>query len=398
MQATGNDRIDSFFSTQMRDMLLGTESELDRRSMLDTACESDTMEFFKMRKTDTEIVGIFATRYQTCKLKPDTLYLKRLIASKRATLEIQRNGKNAFTALGITSSPTFYLNQRIEDVKRWGDNSSFLFNISALDRATGGVLPGEILVLDGGQGSMKTSLLLKGIETSLARGARILFFSLDMSPAEIMERRLQAWLDVDQYTIHDMMRGNDERIKETARKIADSDNDNFGIYGNDKGDMWDIDRLLTVARGFMPNVLAIDYLTLLQSEDQDDYRCVKIIMPRLKKFAQEYGVAEVLLSQMGRESKRNQAMGMIGGHSKGGGIVEEIAYTEIELFKDMTENEDELAPLIATVTKTRRGPSGKSFCLEYKPSSLTFTGVARRASRDVKNRHPVFNPKGDIII
>jgi replicative DNA helicase len=398
MQVTGDGRIDSFFSTQMRDMLLGTESEQDRRSMLDTACDADTMEFFKMRKTDTEIVGIFATRYQICKLKPDTLYLKRLIASKRATQEIQRKGQNAFIALGITSSPTFYLNQRIEDVKRWGSDSSFLFNITALDRATGGVLPGEILVLDGGQGSMKTSLMLKGVETSLSRGARILLFSLDMSPAEIMERRLQAWLNVDQYTIHDMMRNDDDRVKEMAKRIADSDNDNFGIYGNDKGDMWDINRLLTAARSFMPNVLVIDYLTLLQSEDQDDYHCVKAIMPKLKTFAQEYGVAEVLLSQMSRDAKRNQAQGVIGGHSKGGGIVEEIAYTEIELFKDATEDEDELAPLIATVTKTRRGPSGKSFCLEYNPASLTFTGVARRASRDVKNRHPVFNPKGEIII
>jgi replicative DNA helicase len=301
-------------------------------------------------------------------------------------------------SLGITSSPAFYLNQRIEDVKRWDSGSTFNFGIEALDRSTGGALPGEILVLDGGQASMKTSLLLKGIGESLRNGSRILFFSLDMSPAEIMERRLQAVLNVNQFTVHDLMRSESDEIKRAAKEIADLDNDNFGMYGNDKGVMWDIDRLLTVSRSFMPNVLAIDFLTLLQRPEQDDYSCVKECMPKLKRFAHEYGIAEVLLSQMGRDAKRNQALGMIGGHSKGGGIVEEIASTEIELFKDNPEHEDELAPLIATVTKTRRGPSGRSFSLEYRPDSLTFTGIARRVQRDSKVKRPVFVNSGEIII
>jgi hypothetical protein len=73
MQATGDDRIDSLFGTQMREMLLDMADERERRSMLDTACDADVMELFKKRKTDEEIVGIFATRYTVCKLKPDAL-------------------------------------------------------------------------------------------------------------------------------------------------------------------------------------------------------------------------------------------------------------------------------------------------------------------------------------
>lgn len=386
--------VDSLFGSQLKEMIVSLDDGNERREMLNTACSSDCIEYIRKRKSDDEIVGIFCARYKQCSMEPDRMYLKRLVASKREILSNQRNGQSAFDLLGFTTSPKFYLNQRIDAVRHWGDSACFEFGIPPLDHATGGVLPGEILVLDGAQGSMKTSLLLKGIETSLVKGTRILFYSLDMSPAEIMERRLQRWLNCDQYTVQGMMRANDKRIEKAVEEIDESDNDNFYMRGNERGELWNIDSLLTFSKQIMPDVIAIDYLTLLQKDRQDEIWCVREAMPKLKRFAQEYGVAVIVLSQMGRGSKREQYKGIIGGHSKGGGIVEELAYTEIELFKDNPWADGEPAKIIATVTKTRRGPSGKSFALDYSPTCLSFTGEAVRVARtSTKAIKPVFNPK-----
>jgi replicative DNA helicase len=89
---------------------------------------------------------------------------------------------------------------------------------------------------------------------------------------------------------------------------------------------------------------------------------VNEVMPKLKKLAQQFGIRVIILSQMSRASKREQQLGSLGGYSKGGGIVEEMIHSEIELFKDVAIN-NQVSPIIATVSKNRRGPSGYSYRL-----------------------------------
>jgi replicative DNA helicase len=277
------------------------------------------------------------------------------------------------------------LRSRLRQVSGWSLDSAFLFGIPCLDELTGGVQPGEMMALSGAQGSMKTSLLLSGIEDALSRGMSVQFFSLDMTPGEIQERRIQRRIRCGQYELHRLIREGAREIAEAESEINDLDANLLDIYGNDgaKPDLT-VDDVAELAKIKMPNVLCIDYLTLLRRQNQDDLQCVNEAMPKLKKLTQLLGIRTVLLSQMSRASKREQQSGVIGGHAKGGGIVEEMAHSEIELFKDAPLG-SEPCPIIASVTKNRRGPSGRSYRLYYEAACMLFTGEYVRVERAGKS-------------
>ena len=384
------DMIDSRLAVQARDHLL-TLDESERGDMLCRLCEYDAQEFMKERKTDAEIRGVFVNRYRQCRLEPPGELLTRLIGQQRGILNARRSGERDMALFGQTASPTYHLNRRIKAVQSWSENYSFGLGIEALDAITGGCLPAELFVISGAQGSMKTSLLLGAIERAIVNGLKVLFFSLDMSCGEVMERRLQRRLNCSQFQVEDMIRRRDPRIAQLQRQIEQEDAEYFFLYGNDSGKMWDIDSLLKSALAIMPDVLAIDFLTLLRKPGQDDLQCADECMRLLKQFAQQYSVRVVILSQMSRASKREQFAGVVGGHSKGGGIVEELCHSEVELFGDNPVNQGDLPRIIATVTKARRGRAGVSYELEYRPNCIAFTGNAYRVEREKKATKPVFS-------
>ena len=284
------------------------------------------------------------------------------------------------------SRPSASLGRRLSKVSCWSDESAFIFDIPALDEITGGVQPGEMMALSGAQGSMKSSLLLNGIENALSRGMKVIFFSLDMTPGEIQERRLQRRVKCLQSELHEMVRRQDPSLRKIVDEMIDWDRLRFDIFGNDNasspesGD-WNVDDLVEQVKLAMPDVLAIDYLTLLRRPKQSDLECVNEVMPKLKRLTQSFDIRTIVLSQMGRASKREQFSGIIGGHAKGGGIVEEMVHSEVELFKDIPIDDNEPAPIIASITKNRRGPSGRSYRLFYDSKCMCFTGASVRVMR-----------------
>lgn len=98
------------------------------------------------------------------------------------------------------------------------------------------------------------------------------------------------------------------------------------------------------------------------------------------------------IAQMSRVSRTDQASGHKGGHSRGGGIIEELAYTEIELEKrHLPEGEffeGDPSPVIATVAKARHGVSGASYFLEKNGLTMSFTGNAIRVRDVPRNKKP----------
>jgi len=288
--------------------------------------------------------------------------------------------------------PAAHLAALEKEVKSWGDSYSFEFGISLLDGAWGGLMPGELAVLVGAQGAMKTSLALHGMVTFLQRNPQgsVLLFSLDMTPAEMSARFLLRDLGVSLNELYGMMRSNHMQYREGKARFDAWEGGRLKILGNSYRNRWTIDGVEKQAAMRLPSLLVVDFLTCLKRPGQSDLEAVEEIMPRLQGITQKLGTKTLLLSQMGRASKSDQLKGGVGGHSKGGGIVEELAHAEIELLKDAPESEGEQPKIIATVTKTRRGVNGSSFALDYKGRSMEFTGSAQRVQRD-KDRKPMFS-------
>lgn len=381
-------------SDQHKTYYLSLEPD-ERSEVLLLGCESGVIQDLRDYRDEDVVYGKYTNQFRELGLEPPIRDLRRLIATGKIALARGRETVwEAAEAVGREHSPDAHLARRIRDVKSWRRDAAFNLGVDGLDEAFGGVLPGEIMAITGAQGSMKTSLALGAVERGLDEGKRISFFSLDMSPQEVAERRLQLRLELNQRDLHELIRDGSETVRQTAREIVERDLDRFLLAGNERNKRWLVDDVIQNTVIHRSDVLVIDYLTLLKSAGKSDLECAEEVMPKLKNFAQKNSVAIVLLNQMSRASKREQAAGMMGGHGKGGGIIEEMVHSEIELIKDYPEHEGGCDRIIATVTKTRRGATRQSFDLDYIPHCLKFTGCFAQAWRDIKKTKPIFSRTG----
>ena len=309
------------------------------------------------------------------------LNIRKIISTAWAEW-LQRNEPERFSEF----DPQSHLNALISNIKSFDDSSIFDFAISQLDSVWGGLVPGEIGVLAGAPGSMKTSLAIRGMEAYLSRNAgKVLFFSLDMEPPVIVKRRIQSRLKCNDFTVDGLIRAGSDKIPNAVKSINDMDNGKFLLVGNDEK-THSFDDVVRKVEMTTPNLVIVDYLTLLREPRESDLECVNRVLPELKRLAQSSKITLFILSQMGRGSRTEQANGKIGGHSKGGGIVEEIVNAEIELLKDLPTSQGGQARIVASIGKTRRGENGRSFELGYHGPSMTFDGTATEVRVERKQK------------
>lgn len=274
----------------------------------------------------------------------------------------------------------------------------FHFGIYELDEAMGGgVMKGQIMSIIGNPGSMKTSLLLSGIETWIAESNEsAAFFSLDMDKAAIFERLMMRELGCGRRILVDKYRAGTEDYGAAKARIGKRFSGRLTVLGNTEnadGQLWTIEKLARYVQYNVPGLLAIDYMTLLKKPGQSDYDTANESMLTLKDLARQYRTAIVVLSQMSMASRREQAAGGMGGSARGGGIINELADIEIELYRDMPNDPNDTIPrIIATITKTRSGIAGSSWKLDYIGATMSFKGTAQRVFR--KRKAQVFEEVG----
>jgi replicative DNA helicase len=274
-------------------------------------------------------------------------------------------------------------------LRSWRDFPAFGFGVRALEDATGGILPGEICVLTGAPGTMKTSLALSAVDDFVSRTKEglVYYCSVDMAPREITQRIMERESRIPQAILTDMSGRRDPEFKDIKREIKNKYNGRLAIHGHTDTRQMGIDDLLQACLKRQPQLIVVDYLTRLKQSGQSDLEFVEHAMPKILQYAHQYQASFLLLSQMSRASRSEQASGRIGGHGKGGGVVEELAHTEIELFQQPVDGDKPL--VVAAVTKARRGVAGQFFSLDYDGPIKRFSGAATRMKRSSKKK-PMF--------
>jgi KaiC/GvpD/RAD55 family RecA-like ATPase len=283
-------------------------------------------------------------------------------------------------------SPTRRMIELETYLRSWQDFPAFGFGIRSLEDATGGILPGEICVLTGAPGTMKTSLALCAVDDFVSRTDEGLAYycSVDMSPIEITLRVMERESRIPQQILAAMRARSDPEIFKIRKAISDKYDGRLSIHGHKDTKQMSIDELLEQCLKRQPQLVVIDYFTRLKQLGQSDLEFVENAMPRILTFAHQYQASFLILSQMSRASRAEQASGRTGGHGKGGGIVEELAHTEIELFQQPVENDKPM--VIAAVTKARRGIAGQYFALGYNGPIKRFDGTAMKMTRSTQKK------------
>lgn len=284
----------------------------------------------------------------------------------------------------ITMDPAEFRRRMVAEVKAWGGSAQFRLGIPKIDEQYGGgIYPGEVMVIFGSEGSMKTSLVLNGISDYLSRTKGVvLYLSIDMEGTKIEVRRVMRMLGCDENTAREQMRDLTPDYREADERLEELDDGRFLLIEGDQT-LKSIDEILKVE---IPDVVVIDYVTAIDGY-RSDLECTHAVIPQIKAWARKEKITFVLLNQMSRAEKSNQRKGDTG-NGMGGAIVEQRADIVLSLFKDFRPDGEQPAIILTTV-KNRRGVNGRSYSLEYRGHSMEFTGRAALAQRE-KKIEPIF--------
>lgn len=178
--------------------------------------------------------------------------------------------------------------------------------IQRLDMTTGGWLHGELIILAARPGVGKTALAMQAALHNARQGRRVLVCSLEMRDRELIQRILCGEAGVDSRRLRTGTWTEDDydRLRETETSLAKTP---ISIYDASSAT---IERLAGIARvehsrGRL-SLLVVDYLQLLDPTNKRDQRVEQIAHQsrKLKSLAKELGVPVLCLSQLNRESEK----------------------------------------------------------------------------------------------
>jgi replicative DNA helicase len=257
-----------------------------------------------------------------------------------------------------------------------------------LDRMTGGLQPGNLIVI-AARPSMGKSCLVTNIaeNAAITHHKPVALFSLEMSEAELARRFIASQASVRG---EDLSKGRvpeaswPKIIKASSRLAA------APLWVDDSGDIGMLE-IRAKARRLDANsedglgLVIIDYLQLLRAESRSENRAEVIgqMSRGLKMLARELRVPVIALSQLNRSvESRNPKIPMLS-DLRESGAVEQDADVVIFIYRDDYYNEDSEHPGEAElhIAKNRNGPVGKitlTFRPEY-PRFMNYTSAEQYA-------------------
>lgn len=284
--------------------------------------------------------------------------------------------------------------------KETGDVTGLATGFYDLDKMTTGLQPGDMVILAARPSMGKTAMALNIAENAATNGAKVGFFSLEMTNGQLMFRLLSSVSRLNQHRVK-VGRLYDEEWDDLVRgsgKVRD-----LPIWLNEQGDMT-VNELKAQARRLHRecgglDLLVVDYLQLMRGGGQADNRAQEVaeISRSLKGLAKELHVPLIALSQLNRglESRPNKRPIMSDLRESGG--LEQDADLILFIYRDEVYNEDSLDQGIAEIIigKQRNGPTGTVFLTfrneltrfenkDYGPIPSRMAREEKRAARSAK--------------
>ena len=221
----------------------------------------------------------------------------------------------------------------------------------ALDKQTGGLQAGDMIVLAARPSMGKTSLALNIAENvTCDAGQPAGFLSLEMTDTSLIKRILSSRSKVNG---HKLMNGSLSKDDITKITLAAGQVAKAPLHINDKAglsivEMAAICRRMVLKHGV--KLLIIDYLQLLQAKAESRVQEVSRISSAIKSVAKELGVPVLVLSQLSRMAEDNTPSLR---HLRDSGAIEQDADIVLFLSRDSGEKLTKL-----DIAKHRTGPTG----------------------------------------
>jgi replicative DNA helicase len=231
-----------------------------------------------------------------------------------------------------------------------------------LDALLFGLQPGQLVVLGARPGVGKTALALSVALNLTRAGVPVLFFSLEMPTAEIMDRAISSRSGVP---LSDIRRGriNDDQSGRILSAGEQLKRERFWI--DDRSDLT-ASRLAAVTRRNVRRngvrVVVVDYLQLMTPENARENRTqqVGLCARRAKMIARECGVPVLMLAQLNRELENREGGRPRLADLRDSGEIEQHADVAIFLHPHKGSEAEPVWQTDVIVAKNRNGPIGET--------------------------------------
>lgn len=261
------------------------------------------------------------------------------------------------------------------------------------DKMTGGLHPGEMVVLAGRPSCGKTSLVMNLVENVAADGHGVGVFSMEMGTDDLVMRLLcsKSGADMQRVRTGYAQKGDFERIAGVMPEVA-----GLPVWFDDTPCL-DIMELRARARRMHGQhglkMVAVDYLQLgsaaaaLKNGGSRE-REVSAFSSGCKALAKELHIPVVVLSQLNREAAKARRAPDLSDLRESGAIEQDADLVGLLWREEMDENEELAAeasgdwPVNLRVAKQRNGPTGDCEMVFNKPRMRFRDKWENRGKRD----------------
>lgn len=247
-----------------------------------------------------------------------------------------------------------------------GDMVGLPTGFAGLDRILGGLQKSDLIYVAGRPGMGKSSWGLNVVQTVAADGAKVAFFSLEMSKRQLTERLLSMETGIDTNRLRNRNIHSDEWVivMEAANQIS-----HLPIFIDDTSGV-SIDYIRREARRLYSeqglDLIMIDYIGLMsgptgnKTTSENRNQELGYISRNLKAMARELDVPVVALSQLSRAVETRADKRPMLSDLRDSGNLEQDADVVLFIYRDDYYNEDSADMNIAelNIAKHRHGATG----------------------------------------
>lgn len=256
--------------------------------------------------------------------------------------------------------------------------SKTLYGIANLDEYTGGLFPGDLILIAGRPSTGKSGLMGHIAISNAIQNNITVLFSLEMSAPKIALRMLSNLCNLEIWKLKKIGNRKEEEQKKMIEKAEQIKNSSLFIEttsGIDVSMIRSVLQKIKMKHGKIDLVI-IDYLQLMSGEGLNENNKLENISKNLKRIAMQYNCPVVAGSQLSRLCEQRDNKRPLMSDLRSSGSLEQDADLVLMLYRDhyYNYNPDHERILEVLIRKFRNGEVGKVI-LDYNMKKQTFKPI-----------------------
>jgi len=231
--------------------------------------------------------------------------------------------------------------------------------IDPLDEQTYGLIPGQIWVCGAYYGHGKTFFAINVINSLLEQNKKVLFFSLEMSAPEVIQRLVGLRARLNTYDTLTKQDESKEKLKQEAKEFIFEriKNKTFIIDDEVRSSNSILNKLKSEETRGHVDLCVVDYVQLM-STGVNQYEELRDAMKNIQMTTKETQTTTLLLSQINNEAQIAGKGSRVDGF-KGAGDIGQVANVAMRIEREKDESTGEFKEeFLLRVTKIRHGKPG----------------------------------------